>query len=142
MKQNCRNTTHYNISTCYIDKRERRTELCVRFLFGGNVARDFAKGLYSSKRWQDCRNGYAKSRGWLCENCLRSGLYVPGEIVHHKIELTPQNINNPDIALSWDNLELLCRRCHAERHPTTAQKKNKDGRIRYKVGMNGEIFPL
>lgn len=119
------------------------------FFIGGNVARDFAKGLYSSKRWQDCRNGYAKSRGWLCENCLRSGLYVPGEIVHHKIELTPQNINNPDIALSWDNLELLCRRCHAEKHPSSSswdkvnakRKANRDARLRYRIGKNGEVLP-
>lgn len=34
----------------------------------------------------------------------------PGAIVHHKEHLTPQNINDPDITLSEDNLELLCLR--------------------------------
>jgi 5-methylcytosine-specific restriction endonuclease McrA len=54
--------------------------------------------------------------------CVRCGR--PGEIVHHKIHLTPQNINDPSIALGEDNLELLCRDCHAIVHeeiqPTAA----------------------
>jgi len=37
--------------------------------------------------------------------------------VHHKIHLTPHNIDDPNITLSEDNLELLCRECHAIEHP-------------------------
>ena len=54
--------------------------------------REFAKEFYKSKAWQRCRNGYAASMGGLCEDCLARGLYQPGEIVHHMIELTPENI--------------------------------------------------
>lgn len=81
----------------------------------------------------------------MCENCLRSGLYSPGEIVHHKIELTPANVNKPEITLSWDNLELLCRRCHAEKHPDPWQKVNarkkakRDSRNRYTIGQDGKV---
>lgn len=53
--------------------------------------------------------------------CVRCG--KPSEIVHHKIHLTPQNIDNPSITLSEDNLETLCRECHAIEHegePPTA----------------------
>ena len=39
-----------------------------------------------------------------------------GEIVHHKEHLTPENINTPEIALGENNLELLCRDCHALAH--------------------------
>lgn len=46
--------------------------------------------------------------------CVRCG--KPGEIVHHKIYLTPENIGNPDISLNPDNLETLCRDCHALEH--------------------------
>lgn len=46
--------------------------------------------------------------------CVRCG--KPGEIVHHIEHLTPNNINNPAITLSEDNLELLCRDCHAVEH--------------------------
>lgn len=98
------------------------------------MAQEFARKFYSSKAWQDCRNGYAAYRGHLCENCLRKGIYKPGEIVHHRIELTPLNIENPEISLSWDNLKLVCRECHAEEH-----RIDKIG-IRYLIGDNGEVI--
>ena len=80
------------------------------------MARDFAKSFYSSKTWQECREEYARSKKHLCEDCLAKGLLVPGEIAHHIIELTPENINDPSVALNFDNLRLVCRRCHAEAH--------------------------
>ena len=97
------------------------------------MAKPFAKQFYSSKAWQDCRNEYAKRKCYLCENCLRRGIYKPGEIVHHKIELDPVNIEKPEIALNFDNLELLCRECHAEAH----SKGIKDNR--YYICEHGEV---
>jgi len=78
--------------------------------------REFAKEFYRSKTWQRCRDDYARSKAWLCERCLSRGLYKPGEIVHHKRHLTPDNIGDPSVTLSWDNLQLVCRDCHAELH--------------------------
>lgn len=98
------------------------------------MAQQFAKQFYSSKAWQDCRNNYAAMRGHLCENCMRRGIYKPGEIVHHRIEIDPVTINNPEVALSWDNLELLCRECHAEAHD--GRKKDR----RYTIDADGKIF--
>ena len=98
------------------------------------MAKAFARKFYSSKAWQDCRNEYAKQRHYLCENCMRKGIYKPGEIVHHIIELDPINIENPEITLSFDNLVLLCRDCHAEEH-----KEHSKGR-RYVFGDNGEVI--
>lgn len=98
------------------------------------MAKDFAKKFYSSKQWQDCRNGYAAMRGHLCEDCLARGIYTPGEIVHHMIELDPVNIYNPEIALSWSNLRLVCRDCHAERHKLSGKDR------RYTLGLNGEVI--
>lgn len=80
------------------------------------MSREFAKAFYGSKQWQECREAYAKSQRYLCENCLAKGLYIPGEIVHHIIELNPDNINDPSVTLNFDNLRLVCRRCHAEEH--------------------------
>lgn len=65
---------------------------------------------------------------------MRRGIYKPGEIVHHRIEIDPININNPEVALNWDNLELLCRECHAEEH----NERSKDRR--YVIGADGKIF--
>lgn len=54
----------------------------------------------------------------------------PGEIVHHKVHLTPDSINDPTVALSWDNLELLCRTCHAKAHGAAKRYKvDKMGRV-------------
>lgn len=76
----------------------------------------WAMAFYKGQQWQNCRKAYAKSAGGLCERCIKRGLYVPGEIVHHRTHLTPDNINDPEITLSWSNLELLCRDCHADAH--------------------------
>ncbi|SFR15292.1 HNH endonuclease [Desulfoscipio geothermicus] len=71
----------------------------------------FAKKFYKSKAWLKCREAYIASVFGLCERCPR-----PGHIVHHKIKLTPENINNPDVTLNWDNLEYLCLNCHNREH--------------------------
>ena len=78
--------------------------------------KEFARAFYKSAAWKKCRAGYAKAAGGLCERCLERGLCEPGEIVHHKTELTPDNIHNPAVTLSWDNLQLVCRNCHAALH--------------------------
>lgn len=76
------------------------------------MAKEFAKKFYNSKKWERCRDSFIEERvmidGGLCEVCQE----VPGYIVHHKIILTEKNINNPDIALSWDNLQYVCKKCH------------------------------
>ncbi len=71
------------------------------------MAREFSKAFYNSKAWIKCKNAYIKSVFHLCERCKK-----PGYIVHHKEELSPDNINNPNITLNWDNLEYLCLDCH------------------------------
>ena len=112
------------------------------------MGKEFARKFYSSKAWQSCRNEYAKRRGFLCENCLRRGIYRPGVIVHHLIELDPININNPEITLNFDNLELLCRECHAEVHEQSGgrwaevnkrKREARDRRNRYMISADGSV---
>lgn len=95
------------------------------------MAQEFARQFYSSQAWDRCRKAYSKSVGCLCEECLRKGLYNPGEVVHHIIKLTPENIHDNHITLGWGNLEMLCRNCHAEKHG----KREK----RYKVDAVGRV---
>ena len=80
--------------------------------------REFARAFYLSPEWRRARAYiFARDAGL----CVRCG--APGEIVHHIRHLTPENINDPEIALSEENLELLCRDCHALVHspsPPTA----------------------
>ncbi len=89
----------------------------------------WAKKFYNSKAWKKTRTAYIKSQNGLCERCKQAG-----DIVHHKIYLTPQNINNPLITLSMSNLELLCQECHNKEH---VSRKNP----RYKIDSCGNILP-
>lgn len=93
--------------------------------------KEFAQEFYNSKAWKDCRKAYRKKVGGLCERCLRDGIAEAGVIVHHKIELTPENIGRPDISLNHDNLELLCRKHHAEAHGARQRRYRLDelGRV-------------
>ena len=93
------------------------------------MAKPFANKFYKTSAWRECRNGYAAYRGHLCERCLRRGVLTYGEIVHHKIELTPENITNIDIALGFDNLQLVCRECHAKAHRQRRYKLDELGRV-------------
>ena len=98
------------------------------------MSKDFSRQFYSSKAWQDCRNEYMKCAGYLCEDCMKRGVYRPGVEVHHVEELTPYNIHRPEVTLNADNLVLLCRECHRARHKIQNKKK------RYQIGINGEII--
>ena len=104
-------------------------------LIYGNMAKEFSKRLYKSAAWQACRTAYIKKVGGLCERCFKEGKIVPGVIVHHKIYLTPENVNEPRITLNFDNLELLCEACHNKEH----FKERVESR--YKVNADGTIAP-
>lgn len=69
--------------------------------------KEFAYEFYHSKGWKYARDNYIKKKIW-CERCLKEGRYNRAEMVHHKIYLTPDNINNPNITLMEDNFEALC----------------------------------
>lgn len=81
------------------------------------MAREFAEGFYRSRQWRETRRAYFESVHGLCERCMRAGVVKAGEIVHHKVHLSPQNIGDPSVTLAFPNLELLCRDCHAKEHP-------------------------
>lgn len=75
--------------------------------------REFAREFYRSKAWRETRAYILRRDHGLCVKCGK-----PGEIVHHKTHLTPENISDPEIALGEDNLETLCRDCHGIEHTT------------------------
>ena len=83
----------------------------IEYIGVGSMARDFSKKFYNSKEWKKCRDSFKESKYHICERCGE-----PGEEVHHIIYLTPENINDPDITLSFGNLELLCASCHSKEH--------------------------
>lgn len=95
----------------------------------------WAKAFYGGKRWEETRESYRSERrsvdGGLCEECKER----LGYIVHHKIHLTPENINDPEVGLSFKNLEFVCIDCHNRIHG-----KNYDeikDRVRYSFDEDG-----
>ena len=102
------------------------------------MAREFAKAFYNSKKWKMCRKAYIEHRkaidGGMCETCHEA----PGYIVHHKEELTPENINNPDIALSFQNLKFDCHICHQKEN----SKDGPRGLVQYEFSQDGEMVVL
>jgi len=95
------------------------------------MAKEFAKAFYKSKAWEDCRSGFIKTVYGLCNRCGQVGY-----IVHHKILLTAQNINDYDVSLNWDNLEYLCQDCHNKEHMSKHYKVIREG---LKFDSNGNV---
>lgn len=97
------------------------------------MAREFAKQFYGSTAWQQCRDTYRQKAAGLCEDCRKRGIINAGDEVHHVIWLTPQNINDPNITLNFDNLVLLCHECHMKRHGNSKRYRIlPDGSIKIK----------
>ena len=83
----------------------------------------WARRFYSSKAWQKLRDEVKRRDGMLCVDCLKEGRITPAEEVHHIIELTPENINDPSIALNANNLVSLCKECHHKRHGSRRKRR-------------------
>lgn len=108
--------------------------------------RDFARGLYKSKAWKRARDAYMRKPirmddgricpPGMCERCFERGVLVPAEIVHHIVWLTPQNVDDPRIALDESNFMRVCRDCHAEIH----YPDEYTPRVRF--DENGRAIPL
>ena len=100
--------------------------------------------FYKSKAWNQVKNTIWLKQNLLCANCNRpvyvDGLsnWIPKEnrikgIVHHKIHITPENVNDPNITLNFDNLKYVCRKCHAEEHGARSG-------LRYVVNDAGRVI--
>jgi 5-methylcytosine-specific restriction endonuclease McrA len=74
------------------------------------MARDFAQQFYRSKAWRQTREHALRRDLFTCRDCGGRATEV-----HHVRELSPDNIDNPAIALGLDNLESLCHNCHTKR---------------------------
>ncbi len=95
---------------------------------------DFAEKFYKSKAWLDCRQAYIKGlKDKTCPRCKEN----PGKIVHHKITLTPENINDPMITLNPEHFEYICQTCHTQEH-----LKNKSTRSDVKFDEEGNLIKI
>ena len=93
----------------------------------------FAEKFYKGGAWKRCRKAFVDERisvdGGVCQVCEKR----LGKIVHHIEWLTPENINNPEIALNFKNLEFVCETCH------NAIKDPKKSKKRYQFSSDGTL---
>jgi 5-methylcytosine-specific restriction endonuclease McrA len=97
--------------------------------------KEYAKAFYKSKAWQRTRYSYIVSKGGLCERCNAGG-----KIVHHKVYITPANINDEAIILNHANLELLCQDCHNKEHEKRQRAKVVNDGLEFTP--DGQVSPL
>ena len=100
------------------------------------MAQPWAKAFYKSKAWQSIRRQALKRDGYTCARCGATATEV-----HHRVELTPQNIGNPMVSLNLNNLESLCHDCHAM---ITAQEHGfvaVDCKKGFYFDENGQLSP-
>lgn len=70
---------------------------------------------YQTKEWRDLRDTYIKMHP-LCEECIKKNIVKPAQDVHHiKSPFSKGNINYT-LLLDMNNLESVCKVCHAEIH--------------------------
>lgn len=93
----------------------------------------WAASFYNSDAWRECRRSFLEYKSNLCERCSTDENPVLSKVAHHKVHLTKDNVSDPMIALSWDNLEALCQDCHNKEHH---KKERKAG---YTFDANGNV---
>lgn len=96
------------------------------------------KAFYNSRAWQKVSAAYMASKAYICERCGK-----PASICHHRKWLDGSNVNDPNTALSFDNLEALCIECHNAEHGLqhSITLFNEDGSIaRVKESQGAKDF--
>lgn len=74
--------------------------------------------FYGTGQWRRIRNAYIR-RHPLCEECIRQGRVTQAVIVDHVIE-----IKDGGSKTDMNNLQSLCRFCHAEKTENEKRKRN------------------
>lgn len=96
------------------------------------MAKKFSAAFYKSKAWRSTREYVLRRDAFSCNDCGGRG-----NEVHHIVELTQDNINDPNVALNPSNLMTLCGTCHKKR--TLGSAAAADG---YCFDANGQVVPV
>lgn len=94
------------------------------------MAKSWSKPFYDSPQWQAVRRIVLRRDHYTCCDCSSRA-----NEVHHIVELTTANINDPNIALNPANLMSLCGQCHKKR--TLSEGDAGSG---YAFGQDGQVI--
>lgn len=89
------------------------------------MAQSWAMALYQSRRWRELRQALILERGLRCESCGKLVAHPSQLIGDHIQELTPDNVNDPAVALNPDNVRLTCEDCHNKKHKRFGYNKKE-----------------
>lgn len=95
------------------------------------MAKEWARPFYKSREWQQLRRAILRRDLFTCEECGARATEV-----HHEIELTPANINDPAVALNPALLHSLCHDCH-----TAITKRIADCDEGFYFDADGQLTP-
>ena len=98
------------------------------------MAKEFSKSFYNSPAWRKVRKSFIAHRTGIDGGMCQCGCGEPGFIVDHITELTPNNINDTSITLSWSNLQYLALACHNKKTFGSKEENN------YYFGEDGYIY--
>lgn len=73
--------------------------------------------FYNSMEWRTLSTKYTQDKGYRCEVCKEIG----SEVHHKKPIQTPEGW---ELRLDYNNLELLCKKCHNDRHERFKRRMN------------------
>lgn len=102
------------------------------------MAKEYAKPFYNSAAWKNMRKEILKRDNYKCQ-C--KGCHEVATEVHHKTEITEENIHDINITLNPNNLISLCSECH--KAITKAEHgKEQIGIVRYVIDESGYPIPI
>jgi hypothetical protein len=96
------------------------------------------KSFYASEAWVTLRLLLINERGNRCEHCKKIVPKSKDLIGHHKIDLTPENVNDRSISLDPEKIEIICFECHNKVHNRFGNKNGRQVYIVYGPPMSGK----
>ncbi len=90
----------------------------IKCLIANNNLHEF----YASGEWQALAAAARDEQHNECQRCKARGYYSPCEAVHH-IKYVKKY---PELALTPENLECLCRKCHEKEHQKRHKKEHRN----------------